>query len=168
MVEDKPIKKDLELVNDWFHISKAGEEVAKDMADDCMHKKIREFSEGRNILIPIGDFCFGAQFVSDSGGRQHALPFDWLFVRPNQIQKIVENNFNDFIDPAYLQSQYPRRQCGHSIYRNANFFNHHDPSREPDRSALGEGLKDSKNWFQRIILIFYFLMSDWERKVMTY
>jgi hypothetical protein len=33
---------------------------------------------------------------------------------------------------------------------------------------LGEGLKDSKNWFQRIILIFYFLMSDWERKVMTY
>ena len=144
MVEDKPIKKDLELVNDWFHISKAGEEVAKDMADDCMHKKIREFSEGRNILIPIGDFCFGAQFVSDSGGRQHALPFDWLFVRPNQIQKIVENNFNDFIDPAYLQSQYPRRQCGHSIYRNANFFNHHDPSREPDRSAFGRRIERFK------------------------
>jgi len=116
----------------------------QDIACDCMHDKVREFSESRNILIPIGDFCLGAQFVSDSGGRQHALPFDWLFVRPDQIQRIVENSFKDFLDPSYLQSQYPRRKCGHSIYRNANFFNHHDPSREPDRSAFARRVERFK------------------------
>jgi hypothetical protein len=135
-IEDKPIEKDLEVTNDWLFTSIAGQSALKDLDDDCMYAKVRDFSEGRNIFIPVGDFCCGAQFVSDSGGRQYALPFDWLFVNPNQVQTIIENDFNDFIDFKNLESRYPRRQCGHALYKNGNFFHHHDPSREPDRSAF--------------------------------
>ena len=136
MIEDKSIKKELELTNDWLFTSKVGGSALKDLDEDCMHTKMRDFSEGRNIFIPVGDFCCGAQFVSDSGGRKYALPFDWLFVNPNQIQMIIENNFKDFLDLKNLQSHHPRRQCGHLLYKNKNFFHHHDPSREPDRSAF--------------------------------
>ena len=135
-IEDKPIQKDLEVTNDWLFTSIAGQSALKDLDDDCMYAKMRDFSEGRNIFIPVGDFCCGAQFVSDSGGRQYALPFDWLFVNPNQVQTIIENNFSDFVDFKNLESRYPRRQCGHALYKNGNFFHHHDPSREPDRSAF--------------------------------
>ena len=135
-IVDNSIKKDLELTNDWLFTSIAGSSALKDLDEDCMHTKMRDFSEGRNIFIPVGDFCCGAQFVSDSGGRKYALPFDWLFVNPTQIQRIVENNFQDFLDLKNLQSHHPRRQCGHLLYKNKNFFHHHDPSREPDRSAF--------------------------------
>ena len=135
-IEDKPIQKDLDVTNDWLFTAIAGQSALNDLNDDCMYAKMRDFSEGRNIFIPVGDFCCGAQFVSDSGGRQYALPFDWLFINPNQVQTIIKNDFSDFVDFKNLQSHYPRRQCGHALYKNGNFFHHHDPSREPDRSAF--------------------------------
>ena len=135
-IEEKSIQKDLEVTNDWLFTSIAGQSALKDLDDDGMYTRMRDFSEGRNIFIPVGDFCCGAQFVSDSGGRQYALPFDWLFINPNQVQTIIKNDFSDFVDFKNLQSHYPRRQCGHALYKNGNFFHHHDPSREPDRSAF--------------------------------
>ena len=64
------------------------------------------------------------------------MPFDWIYATAEIILTIIEKDFSDFLDTSYLQSQHPRRQCGHSIYKRGNFFNHHDPSREPDRSAF--------------------------------
>ena len=60
---------------------------------------------------------------------------------------MLASNFEDFINTAYLQSQYPIRKCGHSLYKDKNFFNHHDPSREPDRSAFGRRIAR----FQKLI-----------------
>ena len=133
----KPIKEIyLESINDWIVTANLGQRALKDLNESCLPRKLQEFSEGREIFIPIGDCCLGAQFISDSGGRKFALPFDWLFIEPKQIKKIIKDDFQNFINPENLQSQYPRRQCGHTLYRNTNFFNHHDPSREPDRSAF--------------------------------
>ena len=133
----KPIKEIfLESINDWIFTANLGQRALKDLDESCLPRKIQEFSEGREIFIPIGDCCLGAQFLSDSGGRKFALPFDWLFIEPKQIKRIIKDDFQNFINPENLQSQYPRRQCGHTLYGNTNFFNHHDPSREPDRSAF--------------------------------
>ena len=133
----KPIKEIfLESINDWIFTANLGQRALKDLDESCLPRKLQEFSEGREIFIPIGDCCLGAQFISDSGGRKFALPFDWLFIEPKQIKRIIKDDFQNFINPENLQSQYPRRQCGHTLYGNTNFFNHHDPSREPDRSAF--------------------------------
>lgn len=126
----------VESVNDWMHTAKLGLMALHDLDRDATLLQLREFSGGRNVLIPVGDFCLGAQLVSDSGGRTCSLPFDWLFVDPSQIKMIIQSGFNDFLDPAKLSSHYPERRCGHTVYGPTNFFNHHDPSREPDRSAL--------------------------------
>ena len=126
----------VESVNDWIYSAKLGQIALQDFDRDSTLLQLQEFSCGRNVLIPVGDFCLAAQLVSDSGGRTCALPFDWLFVDPGQIKMIIQNGFTDFLDLAKLLSHYPVRRCGHTVYGPTNFFNHHDPSREPDRSAL--------------------------------
>jgi len=136
-IKGKPIKPHfLDSVKDWIYTAKLGQSALQDLDNDSTLLQVQEFSDGRNVLIPVGDFCLGAQLVSDSGGRKYALPFDWLFVDPGQIKLIIMNGFNDFLDLTKLRSQYPERRCGHLVYGQTNFFNHHDPSREPDRSAL--------------------------------
>lgn len=143
-INSKPINKDLQLIADWHHTARAGAKALKDFKDDKIDVIIHEFSGNRRALIPIGDFCVGSQFVSDSGGRKNAFPFDWLFIRPEHIKRIIETGFEDFLDLRYLQSQHPKRQCGHSIYKSKDFFNHHDPSMEPDRSAFARRVERLK------------------------
>ena len=149
-INSKPIKKDLLLIDDWHHTARAGAKALNDFRNDKIDAVIHGFSGNRRTLIPIGDFCVGAQLLSDSGGRQHALPFDWLFIRPEHIKKIIETDFEDFLDPRYLQSQHPKRQCGHSIYKSKDFFNHHDPSIEPDRSAFARRVERLKKIISEI------------------
>ncbi len=129
-------KKDIPLISDWRNTARAGAKALKDFKHDEINATVHKFSGNRKTVIPIGDFCVGAQLLSDSGGRINALPFDWLFINSENIKRIIETRFEDFVDPIYLQSQRPKRQCGHSIYRNKDFFNHHDPTMEPDRSAF--------------------------------
>ena len=130
------LNKDLTLIEDWEQKADAGIEALSDMVNDATHVKVKDFCQSRKILVPIGDFCFSAQFVQDAGGRMFALPFDWTFANPTIIQKTIETDFDDFLKAEYLQSRHPaQRVCGHSLY-GSNFFNHHDPSRNPDRSAF--------------------------------
>jgi len=130
------LNKNPTLIDDWERISDAGIEALSDMVNDDPRIQVKDFCESRKTLIPIGDFCVGAQYVQDAGGRICALPFDWIYANPTIIKKIIETDFEDFLKAEYLQSQYPHRRCGHSIYKAGDFFNHHDPSREPDRSAF--------------------------------
>jgi hypothetical protein len=132
-------------INDWIRTSDAGISALSDMSTNNAPARVCEFSRGRTIILPIGDFCFGAQLVEDSGGRMKSLPFDWVFTTPKIIQRILNSGFDDFIQIEYLQSQHPKRQCGHSLYKNTDFFNHHDPSREPDRSAFQRRIERFKD-----------------------
>ena len=165
-INSKPIKKDLLLIDDWHHTARAGAKALNDFRNDKIDAVIHGFSGNRRTLIPIGDFCVGAQLLSDSGGRQHALPFDWLFIRPEHIKKIIETDFEDFLDPRYLQSQHPKRQCGHSIYKNKDFFNHHDPSIEPDRSAFARRVERLKKIISEIhSSILFFNVRLYEKSI---
>ena len=131
------LNRDLTLIEDWERKADAGIKALSDMVNDAIHVKVKDFCQSRKILVPIGDFCLSAQFVQDAGGRTFALPFDWTYANPSIIQKTIETDFDDFLKAEYLQSRHPaQRVCGHSLYGNSNFFKHHDPSRNPDRSAF--------------------------------
>ena len=132
---DKIFSGDIKLLGGLRRASDACLSALEDMLNSDSHIRASEFSEKRKILVPIGDFCVGARFVQSAGGRRHALPFDWVFANPEIVQQIIGDNFSAFLDQEYLQSQYPERRCGHSLY-GVNLFNHHDPSREPDRSSF--------------------------------
>ena len=134
-IRNRSFVKDLELVNHWNFVAKAGAIALHDVDNDSISNISIDFTRGRDIFIPIGDLCLAAQFLTDSGLRNRALPFDWLFVEPSSIKKIIETDFENFINLSFLETQYPLKRCNHSLYGNS-FFNHHDPSREPDRSAF--------------------------------
>lgn len=121
---------------DWANTAREAKQAISDLEEYETLKIVKSFVSGRDLAVPFGDLCIAAQFVKDSKARSFAMPFDWLFITPTNIKDILETDFADFLDPQYLQSQYPKRQCGHTKYRMKNFFNHHDPSREPDRSAF--------------------------------
>jgi tetratricopeptide (TPR) repeat protein len=126
-----------DLIEDWKLTSASGAQALADMRSDGSQARVRAFSDGRTILVPVGDFCLGAQLAQDTGRRPHALPFDWLYAEPPVIEEIIRSDFRDFLTREYLQSRYPVPQCGHSIYnKEIDLFNHHDPSREPDRAAF--------------------------------
>ena len=50
------------------------------------------------FMIPFGHRCTSAIACKYANIRKFSLPFDWTFLLfPNQIQNILENNFEDFI-----------------------------------------------------------------------
>lgn len=58
--------------------------------------------ENDYFIIPFGHRCTSAIACNYAGIRKFSLPFDWtspLF--PNKIQKVLENNFDDFIPDVH-------------------------------------------------------------------
>jgi len=61
------------------------------------------------FIIPFGHRCSSALACKYANIRKFSLPFDWTIpLFPNKIQKVLENNFEDFIPDVY----------------NDNFFNY--------------------------------------------
>jgi len=54
------------------------------------------------VVIPIGHKCASALACKYANIRNFSLPFDWVSpLFPNKIQKVLENNFDDFIPDVY-------------------------------------------------------------------
>jgi hypothetical protein len=54
------------------------------------------------VVIPFGHRCSSALACKYGNIRKFSLPFDWnIPLFPNKIQKVLENNFNDFIPDVY-------------------------------------------------------------------
>jgi hypothetical protein len=54
------------------------------------------------FVIPFGHRCSSAIACKYANIRNFSLPFDWSIVLlPNHIQKVLENNFDDFIPDVY-------------------------------------------------------------------
>lgn len=85
-------------------------------------------------IIPLGKNCLIASIMGSAGIRTTSLPFDWVFSSLSIIEHSIETNFANWLKQEKLVSQFPRRRCGHLDY-GPNFFNHHDPSRAPDRES---------------------------------
>jgi len=107
-----------------------------------------EFVIGTTSVIPIGDFCLAAQLLGDSGIRQLSYPFDWLFLEPSFLTRILKNNFIDFIAKESLIPHGANNGCGHKIY-GERFFNHHDPSEGADRKAFKRRIARFKDLYKR-------------------
>ena len=53
-------------------------------------------------VIPFGHRCSSALACKYANIRKFSLPFDWnIPLFPNKIQKVLENNFEDFIPDVY-------------------------------------------------------------------
>ena len=131
----RELDKDLDQIDDWDRTADAAISALDDITSGLHRDIISSFLGKRKILIPIGDLCLTAQLMHDTALRYQALPLDWLFATPATIQLIITDDFATLLDQNYLQSQYPVRRCGHQLYGPGLFY-HHDPSREPDRSAF--------------------------------
>jgi hypothetical protein len=54
------------------------------------------------VVIPFGHRCSSALACKYANIRKFSLPFDWTIpLFPNKIQKVLENNFNDFIPDVH-------------------------------------------------------------------
>jgi hypothetical protein len=54
------------------------------------------------FIIPFGHTCSSALACKYANLRKFSLPFDWnIPLFPNKIQKVLENNFDDFIPDVY-------------------------------------------------------------------
>jgi hypothetical protein len=52
-------------------------------------------------IVPIGTRCPSAIACKLANIRKFSLPFDWVFSDPSKIQKVLENNFEDFLPKAF-------------------------------------------------------------------
>lgn len=54
------------------------------------------------VVIPFGHRCSSALACKYANIRNFSLPFDWsIELFPNKIQKVLENNFDNFIPDVY-------------------------------------------------------------------
>jgi len=122
------------------NVSESNTEISELVRYEIIRSGLRAlvqfFSGNACEIVPIGNLCLPAYMLRSMGVRKSAYPFDWLFVNPNQIKAIINNDFSDFLDTKFLKSRYPERKCGHVLYGENVFFNHHNPANEPDRSAF--------------------------------
>ncbi len=87
-----------------------------------------------SYVVPLGNNCLIASIMDTMGIRGFSMPFDWVFSSLSIIEHSIATDFANWLSIEKLVSQYPRRRCGHLDY-GPNFFNHHDPSRHPDRES---------------------------------
>jgi hypothetical protein len=88
------------------------------------------------FVIPFGHRCTSAIACKYANIRKFSLPFDWnspLF--PNKIQKVLENNFDDFIPDVY----------------NGIFHNKHDFMLAHFNPNINNGVEEYKRRINRFI-----------------
>lgn len=85
----------------------------------------------------IGNYCNSAVQLNRLKIRKEALPFDWVFTTIDSTCKILNDDFQDFLNPEYYvdihdyEPEHGGRQAGHSLYHK-NFFNHKNPREKED------------------------------------
>jgi hypothetical protein len=88
------------------------------------------------FVIPFGHRCSSALACKYANIRKFSLPFDWNFpLFPNKIQKILENNFDDFIPDVY----------------NGIFNNKYDVLLAHFNPNINDGIEEYKRRIERFI-----------------
>lgn len=86
------------------------------------------------FIVPFGHRCASALACKCAGIRKFSLPFDWCIpLFPNKIQKVLENNFDDFIPDVY----------------NGIFTNKYGFSLEHFNPDINSGVKEYKRRIER-------------------
>jgi len=88
------------------------------------------------VVIPFGHRCTSAIACKYANIRKFSLPFDWtspLF--PNKIQKVLENNFDDFIPDVH----------------NGSFYNKYGVVLTHFNPNINDGIEEYKRRIERFI-----------------
>jgi hypothetical protein len=90
--------------------------------------------EKKYYAIPFGQRCTSAIACNLSRIRRFSLPFDWTnYLFPNKIEKILENNFEDFISDVH----------------NNNFLNKYDVHLSHFNHDINKGIDEYKRRIDR-------------------
>lgn len=65
------------------------------------------FKNNNHIYIPLGNDCSVAHFLRKENLRNFALPFDWNVTPLKSVVMLIENKFEDFLDPVNLIYEEP-------------------------------------------------------------
>lgn len=88
------------------------------------------------VVIPFGHRCSSALACKYANIRKISLPFDWTIpLFPSKIQKVLENNFNDFIPDVH----------------NGIFYNKYDFSLAHFNPNINNGIEEYKRRIDRFI-----------------
>ena len=60
--------------------------------------------------ISLGVWCSPAIYLKRSGLRKKAYPFDWIFITPEQVLRLFETNFKDFLNKQNLVECGPKKK----------------------------------------------------------
>lgn len=93
--------------------------------DDPIEKK--EF-----LCVSLGYNCFPALNFDHNNIRDLAFPFDWNLTSLHGIIKIIENDFSDFLNPAYID----RRQGMFNIKYDMSFAHDLPGIKQTDGSVI--------------------------------
>lgn len=105
-------------------------------------------------FVGFGQNCTVAEIMNRGNLRHASLPFDFIFAFPSDIKKSLDNDFNDWLDPQYLEviprvgeehfatkhslyDEHTKIMNEHHNYTKTHaFFNHHNLLDEKDRDIF--------------------------------
>jgi hypothetical protein len=75
-------------------------------------------------IIPIGEDCSVALLLKELEIRKASYPFDWITCSFSSAINLINNNFEDFINPMYLvrDKRETHQHVFHNILYNIGFF----------------------------------------------
>ncbi len=103
--------------------------------------------------FPIGDGCNMAAALSRTGLRGYSGPFDWIICEIEDVMRLVENHFEDFLNPDYLVDQpipFNEGQCGHTKYPSLLFVHDFDPDRGGHEARVDQIAEIAAKYQRRI------------------
>ena len=85
--------------------------------------KILDIEFPEPLIISLGFNCYPAQNIQENNLRTLAFPFDWMGCSLEGLCALLEDDFQDFLNPAYL---YKNDQGNIIINSKYNFGFWHD------------------------------------------
>ncbi len=74
-----------------------------------------------DVIIPMGDCCAPAHYLSTLGKRTCAFPFDWITpLSFSHAVNLIENNFDNFFDKKNLEP------CESANKEHVGYFDNHE------------------------------------------
>ena len=109
-------------------------------------------------VCSLGSVCQSSRMLQDTGLKRESYPFDWTFSSPIGIERILDDDFGQFLQRDLFVGIGPT-QCSHLVY-GERMFNHHNPKYNEEHYA----------YFARCVGRFRALLANGESKlfVMTF
>ncbi len=109
----------------------------------------------------VGDGCNVAAALSRTGLREHSGPFDWVISDIEDVMTLIENHFEDFLNPEMLVPSpipFNAGQRRHTRYKSIIFV--HDFAPEEDAPPLEEQIGAIQEKYARRIAYFYECLKE--------